>query len=520
MTELFIHPLDVIQRVKQRFLELTGIEDLEVQEEQVGPELFLCFTVGQDAPMYRRALGVISRELGPESEFRGRLTLKIRGDKYTLKSEETQLLNSLIAKSLRVTSDVATGDVAVEFVPFKGGEEQTISEPANHVILGRRGVGKSSLILLAVGKVSSAGNVPVWVDLQPYNRRSEADCVAQVLRETLHLAGRRFRGADSSFQRLLEPAAEPLTRLIERGSSTEQDIRSAVPAVRGRVRDFTQQSGKQVYVFLDDAHMISPELQPLLFDAFHSVLKGAGGWLNVAGVKNLTRLYDSSRAVGLQMPHDAQPVNLDLTLTDPGAARDHLVAILEKFLSMCGIKRRLSIIPDRAINRLVWCSAGVPRDFLWLFQRAMQHALQNRRSRIGVQEVNLAVGEFGQLKMDDLASDATENSELLEAFLQRVQEKCLTEARTNSFLARRTPRKRGYELLQKLVDLRLVHLLHPSITPGKAGERYEAYLLDYSFYTGIRRRHGLSELTISSDSPPKYAELRSLPKIDIEALSD
>jgi len=68
------------------------------------------------------------------------------------------------------------------------------------------------------------------------------------------------------------------------------------------------------------------------------------------------------------------------------------------------------------------------------------------------------------------------------------------------------------------MDLRLIHLLHPSITPGKAGERYEAYLLDYSFYTGVRRRHGLKELKISSDAPPRYAELRKLPKIDVEAL--
>jgi len=69
--------------------------------------------------------------------------------------------------------------------------------------------------------------------------------------------------------------------------------------------------------------------------------------------------------------------------------------------------------------------------------------------------------------------------------------------------------------LQKLVDLRLVHLIHPSITPGKAGERYEAYLLDYSFYTGVRRRHGLSELKIRTKEPPKYAELRKLRRIEL-----
>ncbi len=195
-----------------------------------------------------------------------------------------------------------------------------------------------------------------------------------------------------------------------------------------------------------------------------------------------------------------------------------MVAILDKCLSMCGINRRGSIIAGAAVGRLVWCSAGVPRDFLSLFQTAIQHALQNHRSRVGVQEVNIAAGESGQTRMQDLANDTTENAESLRGFLDRLQRKCLDDLGSNSFLARQAPRHAGYAFLQKLMDLRLIHLLHPSITPGKAGERYEAYLLDYSFYTGVRRRHGLKELKISSDAPPRYAELRKLPKIDVEAL--
>lgn len=181
---------------------------------------------------------------------------------------------------------------------------------------------------------------------------------------------------------------------------------------------------------------------------------------------------------------------------------------------------RITVPEAFAIERLVWCSAGVPRDFLWLFQTAMQHALQNRRGRIGVQEVNLAVGEFAQAKMTELAEDSTENSDDLRELLENLQHKCLDELRSNSFLVKFAPRKRCYVLLQKLMDLRLIHLLHPSITPGKAGQRYEAYLLDYSFYTGVRRRHGLKELHITAKAPPRYRELRRLPKIDVDSLID
>ncbi len=102
--------------------------------------------------------------------------------------------------------------------------------------------------------------------------------------------------------------------------------------------------------------------------------------------------------------------------------------------------------------------------------------------------------------------------------LKRLQEAVLDECRTNSFLVRVQSSHPGFVALQKLVDLRLVHLIHPSITPGKSGERYEAYLLDYSFYTGLRRRHGLEELKIDANAPPKYATLRKLPKIDLDII--
>ena len=131
----------------------------------------------------------------------------------------------------------------------------------------------------------------------------------------------------------------------------------------------------------------------------------------------------------------------------------------------------------------------------------------------------MATGEYGTQKMADLAKDTTEESGSLQDFLNRLQNKCLDDLRSNSFLIRQTPSEKGYELIQKLMDLRLVHLLHPSITPGKAGQRYEAYLLDYAFYTGIRRRQGLKELQITGE-PLKYAVLRRLPRVDAEGLVD
>src|SRR6266446_3342880 len=111
-----------------------------------------------------------------------RRTFGAEGLKYDLK------LRSLITRSLRVTSDQLSEDLVIQFVPFRAREEQTITQPANHAILGRRGVGKSSLVLLGVRKLLSIGHRPVWVDMQPYRGRSDNRCIIEIIREIVQLS--------------------------------------------------------------------------------------------------------------------------------------------------------------------------------------------------------------------------------------------------------------------------------------------------------------------------------------------
>ena len=521
MTTISDHGDGRVENIRQRFLSLTGLSSVQVRTESAGPEVFLRFIVGRDAPLYRRALATINQELPSEDPFHGRLSLSLEKTKEILSSREVELLRSLISRSLRVTRDKAAEGPIVQFVPFGGGEEHRAIQPTNHAILGRRGVGKSSLILLAYHRIVRDGNIPVWLDLQAYSGRNDVGVILEVLRETIVesivAVQKHSAGIDTS---TLQSAVQDISRCVGRQQSgaSKEDIRTLIPEIRLKTRQFTTNARKSLYIFLDDAHLIGPEIQPMLFDLVHAVFKGSGGWLKIAGVKNLLRLYDQSGNVGLQYPHDVQHISLDLTLVDPAAARDHLSGVLEQFSNACGLRQSRQMIPDRAIDRLVWCAAGVPRDFLLLFERSVAFAVQHRRRRVGVQEVNLAVGEFGQQKMSELEQDTGEEGVLLRQGLDLLQRAALDDYKSNSFLIRQNRNHKSYKMLQKLVDLRLVHLIHPSITPGAAGEKYEAYLLDYSFYTGLRRRHGISELRITANEPPKYATLRKLPKIDLDTI--
>lgn len=511
-----------IETVRETFLARTGLSSVEVSEEIAGPETFLRFRVCKDAPLYRRVLAQIDEGLPDEHPFHGRLSLDVQKTADTLNSPEVELLRSLITQSLRVTTELAESGAIVEFMPFRGGQHNRVVQPANHAILGRRGVGKSSLILMAFKKVRGRGDFPVWIDLEPYAGRSDgqagADISLEVLRDLKASAESRPEAPDTK-------DLDSAINLIEKNRPSPSEelvpdrLRRCAPEIRRNVRSFTREAGGQVFAFLDDAHLLGSAIQPHLFAFMNSLFSGAGAWLQVAGVKNLTRLYESASRVGLQAPNDIQVLSLDLTLDDPAAAREHLTGVLNSFLKECGFSRPGLVVRDAAIERLVWCAAGVPRDFLALFEQSIGVAIQQRRRRVGVQDVNVVVGEFGQEKIADLEQDTSEEGDSLRKALERLQDAALNENRSNSFLVRLDTSHDGYQLLQKLVDLRLVHLIHPSVTPGKAGQRFEAYLLDYSFYTGVRRRQNLSELKIRADEPPRYAVLRKLPKIELSRIA-
>ena len=123
-----------------------------------------------------------------------------------------------------------------------------------------------------------------------------------------------------------------------------------------------------------------------------------------------------------------------------------------------------------------------------MFSKSIEHARRSGRQRVELSDANLAIGEFGRQKMAELEEDARNEQNLLKRALEAIEEHCLEsdKKKVNAFLIR-SESSEEYNAVQTLKDLRLLHLLHQTITPHKAGERYEAYMLDYSLFTGFRK---------------------------------
>ena len=484
-----------------------GIETIRVS---AGNEVFLKFCVGRDAPIYRFAIRETQKSLPASNPFRGALSLELKRQERFPESLEATVLLTLLARSTRAVAEAESADgFSIPYVPFQNHEDYQLAQSATHVVVGRRGVGKSTLIRRATEMLRASRKVVVVIDSQSYATVPRQYLSGEILQDVVE-------GILESSGKLSKEIAKTvdLTDLerirveLSSGSATAEEL---VPGIKRCLKQITAALQTDVFVFLDDFHVVQSEEQPRLLHLVHGALKGANGWLKVAGIRSLLNFYSPSTREGLQIPGDAQRISLDLTLVNPVAAQSHLQAILEGFLKAVGYSLTTAVIPDRAFQRLAWANAGVPRDFLQMFAKAIEHARRNKHAAVTVSDVNIAIGESGQGKMDELTQDARNAEGELRSMLGALEDYCLDKNEINGFLLSSEESKER-KLTHILNDLRLVHLISQSITPDRAGKRFEAYILDYSLFTGFRRRQGIKEM-IPKEGQFKASELRSLPKV-------
>lgn len=491
------------REMKAAFEREIGVSVRAARLRQFGDRQFLTFTVGRSAPLYSYALLAAQRAVHSSNLFQGAVSVEAEpgeNDSFPNTLEANALLSLLSRSTREVSEGGSRSGYQVPYVPFQNAEDHKLAQPATQIVRGRRGVGKSTLIRRAVEILHTSSTPCVVLDMQSYSILGEEDLIAEVLSDTC----RRLASLGS------DAPHKALADLAERLSERTLKNNNAPILIKREIEKITSASKQPVFLFLDDYHLVDQSVQPNLLHFLHACLKGANGWLKVAGLSSLLNNYDANKKIGLQVPGDAQFVALDLTLENPEAAENHLRAILGSFLSAVG-HTVSQAVGHAAFRRLVWATAGVPRDFLQMFARALEHAQRNKHVTVTLSDINSAIGEFGQRKMDDLKQDARNEADELTQALLKLESVCLDENETNAFLVRSEDSEiRGQ--IRALSDLRMVHLIHQSITPDKAGERYEAYIIDYSIFTGFRRRPGIKEM-LPHEAQFKAAELRALPKI-------
>jgi hypothetical protein len=413
------------------------------------------------------------------------------------KPEVDNLIKLLEARSR--TSDAVP---SLRYMEDPRANLSTVATTRHQVVYGRRGVGKTAILLEARRQADATGHSTVWLNAHLF-RGLPAEHAFLTVARAIFASLARDGGSSNNplFAQLSEREVE-LKNALSSNETSPLAISTLLPLLNETLKGVLRPDLLRLYVYLDDFYLLPMGVQPQFLDYLAGMLRDTDGWIKVASIERLTKTYETSTHVGLEIPHDATKIDLDVTLEDPGAAQHFLEAVLDTYINTAGIKRVSAIAKTEALGRLVLASGGVPRDYLNLFSSSITVARANRRDarEIGREDVAQAAGQSARIKKRDLEQDV--NRDYADSLIRAigVLSDAVKGAGFGYFRVNIDQKSdEGYELLALLVDLRFAHLINASLSDNhKVGVRYEAYILDLSEWSDVRLKRNLNVLDLEN----------------------
>lgn len=392
---------------------------------------------------------------------------------------------------------------SLNYIPDTALNNKAVVAPRHHLIFGRRGAGKTALMVEAKRAILADGNVAVWVNLQTLRLESVPRAFVFICQRICEAMQAYFAQSQRTPQVLsmVSALAEDLDRMSRNNVVSDDELGRIIPRIQNTIRRFVESASCRLYIFIDELHYFDRTKQPRLLDAIHGIVRDCDAWLKIAGIRHLSRWFQSHPPLGLQTGHDAVHIDLDITLESPTKAKDFLEQIFLSYAKTVGISSLSRIIMTEALDRLVLASGAVPRDYLVLSADAIRQAQRRERAKlVGVQDVNKAAGEAAKVKLAELEDDTSsiEGSSSLVTTLNDIRTFCLDENRFTFFRIDFRDKERHaseYGVIQDLMDLRLLHLIDSSLSDEReAGRRSEVYMIDLSQFSGQRLKKNLRAL--------------------------
>ena len=491
-------PIDTETFIQNRFSEV-GIEIQSIERKDYpGESIFVVHTTEDDFDRAARVGNTLDHELAAQG-FDG--FVAVRKAEREVKSvitrlkdgikdpKATELVNLLTARSR--TSEVQP---SLSYVPDTAQNILTAITPRHHLIFGRRGTGKTALMVEAKQRVENEGCLSYWINMLTHRGGPANRIFVWICRDlcekmqVFYSKKKRIPQLLALISKLQDDADKLLT---EKEISTDE-VSRLVPYMQNVIRQFADTNATRFYIFLDDLHYLPSAEQPKLLDLVHGAVRDSDAWLKVAGIRHLTRWFQEKPPLGLQTGHDADHIDLDVTLEEPSRAKTFLEQVFLRYARHVGISSLSSILSPTALDRLVLASGAVPRDYLSLSANAIGQARTREKARrVGVQDVGQAAGEAAKVKIAELEEDAASSEDTPNRIkgLQQIRSFC--EEKNCTFFQidfrDREDHPKEYSIIKELTDGRLIHLVRASLSDiQKAGRRYEVYMLDLSQFSSER----------------------------------
>lgn len=417
-------------------------------------------------------------------------------------------VNTLV-ELLNARSRTSEQQPSLRYIPDAAQNVNVVVSRRHHLIFGRRGVGKTALMLEAKKRLESRGGLTFWINVQTLRSLSAYEAFLTTaarlcdLPESTYL-GRTKPPLSVSKSRMVK---DRITQLLGIAPINTRQVHLLIPELQQVFHLLGQETQSDLFLFFDDLHYLSVKEQPLFLDMLNSLTRDNPIWIKAAAIRHQSRWFTDNPPTGLQTGHDAGIINLDITLEQPAKAKRFLFDILSSYADVSKLPNVFDTISREAIDRLVLASGGVPRDFLVLSSTSIQVARQRTGAKSArVQDVNEAAGRIAQTKLQELEDDAASSigrAESRIAVLNVLRTFLLEERQTTYFridFRDKEAHGKEYEVMQSLMDLRLIHLINASLSDEReAGRRSEVYMLDLSQFSGMRFRRNLRVLDFVRD---------------------
>jgi AAA ATPase domain len=201
----------------------------------------------------------------------------------------------------------------------------SVMAPRHHLVFGRRGVGKTALLVEAKSLLEKRGSLTFWINLQTLRGFDASTAFLEIADRLcdLPLIAHQVRAAATLSCRRAEEIKHRIARLRD-GTSAATSIQRVITELHYALHVLSRETDSDIFIFADDIHYMRRSELPGLLDMLHALTRDSRVWLKAAGIRHQCRWFSDDPPTGLQSGHDAQIISLDVTLEEPEKARDFL----------------------------------------------------------------------------------------------------------------------------------------------------------------------------------------------------
>lgn len=284
----------------------------------------------------------------------------------------------------------------------------------------------------------------------------------------------------------------------QRHDSKIHKLNLLLPRLKSQVRQFFAASSqvKTVFLALDDFYHLPRTMQPHVVDYIHRLCKDLPLYFKIATLRHASTLYAdrNKQPIGIQERHDFQPIDIDFTLAHYQRTSSQLRQILYAYGTKAGMAANEidALFMGGGYDRLVLAAGGVPRDFLSLLLDALSTKPPGQE-RIGKDDVRQLSLEVFRRRIEELKEDSEQQDQggLLRG-INAITKFCFTK-KQNVFLVsdQEVQERNGVrELLNRLLDYRIIHSVASALTHKSYPGTFAAYTIDIGAYAKFRKLEG------------------------------